>query len=344
VSYLAFGIMCRSLNVIIVVLALIALPSMSSRRVVSGVELSELARSSTRIVLGRVERIEHLERPPRELRSDSPLLERWKDLPSIDLAELKIERTFKGRSTAKSMWVHARLRSSASARDAVIGERFLLFLDEPIYYFPFGQEFRERVIALTGEMRVEQVAIDGAVSIDRATDPVARIASAIELPLSLAKLVRREDKTAALLWSTFEAELSQTLSRQLPIIHAFDTWMDHWELFVYGDRRCVLSTRFGGHAYRRDFELNAKAFETLWKMFETEHFRELPATVGGGGSPDDSDFQLIDATTNERVWSVRIWDAHDPKHPIKDSAMGRAVRVMNALKRLPQDPSAQESR
>ena len=336
-----------SLSVVAFFMAQIAADGSIHSGLDSGVDLAELVRSSNRIVLGRVERVEHVERPPPDRKIDERFMthaeKRWKDVSSVPLAELKIEQPFKGRPVVQSLWFYARLRSGGGTREAAPGERLLLFLGEPIHYIPFGREFRDRVHELTGDYRVEEVALDGSVSIDPTDEPAAHCAAGIALPQPLAKLAVSDEHGTRVAWKVFETELSQILARQLPIIHAFDSLHGDWELFVYGDRRCVVVTASPASESRRAFDLASERYASLWEMFGTERFRELPESMGRG-SPDDSDCQGIDITTSERTQSVRIWDARTPGHPISSAAMSSAVRLMFALKSLNPEPRDRESR
>src|SRR5262249_52659528 len=125
--------MRRFLLVITAAVALSAFVLTSSLRLESGVALAELARSSTRIVLGKVERVERLERPlDPKLKYMTAAEERWKDVPSVALAEFQIEQTFKGRTGAKSVWFYASVRSGDDTRELAQGERLLLFFGEPL--------------------------------------------------------------------------------------------------------------------------------------------------------------------------------------------------------------------
>jgi hypothetical protein len=278
--------------------------------------LGELVRSSPRIVVGRIERVVELQRSAASLKRDPrwllPSERRWLDMTAIPFAELRIETTYKGRVDAESMWFVARIRAHGSDRVAAAGERGLFFFGERMPLPTLGLDDDARTRVITDDYWV------GEASFDRSVPDAAE-----------------------------DAELRAIVAAQMPIIYATDLRPtkegETWELFVYGDRRCILKTYSTSHHETREFDLKPDWLTWLKTKLESERLSELPDTIGNSVyTMHDSDFQMIEVTTLERTKTVRIWDARSRLGNSSDPDMVRAMSLMTALHNVGFDVSARQ--
>jgi hypothetical protein len=317
----------------------------SSSSPTPGVDLAEFVRPCERVVLGRVERIVSFDRSPHWLRSDreDPPCEprRWTGMASIAVAELAVEKAFKGRVRSDRVWFVACNGWGDARVNFAAGERLLLLFGDRAWFQYELADMGEHLRELGGDF-VEDVAFSGlgALRISDKDEPMIRVPSVVVLPADLSPGPIEDKIEIEVPWSRFEPALEATLSAQWPILFAFDA--HDWRIHIYGDGRCVEETGNWRRSVTQSFDVRPERMRWLAQAIELAGFFDLPESMGPS-SPDDRDCQGIDVDRADRRHSVRIWDASSPTFVCKDEAMHRALGLMDALHRLVREERAAAS-